>query len=392
MVSKLRHLLSIPSFFAALMIAACGSSDGETDAPAGVAANGGSGAAAGSGGSSAGGQAGSAGATGGTAGAAGGMAGSAGVAGASGGGAGQAGAAGTSGAGGTSGSTNDPAQPGPFTLTSVDASVEVSAVGTSFTTRCFLPDTEPGPFPLITLAHGFQLPASQYYLSAQHLASFGFVVCVPEYPAGLFNPNHANNARELLGVIDWALGASSPIAAKIDPQRIGATGHSLGGKLSVIAASLDDRIKAVFGIDPIDSSKNCNPTDCPDATDLLPLPIPTGFVGETIDAQASFQACAPAESNFETFFAGASSPTFKVHVEGANHMSFLDDPASCGLPCSFCNAATRDHDEVASLLHAYLAAFFLRHLNGEAGYDDYLTGPTAQQRYVQTGVATIELK
>jgi len=318
------------------------------------------------------------------------MAGSAGVAGASGGGAGQAGAGGTSGSGGAT--LNDPAQPGPFTLTSVDATVDVPAVGTSFATRCFLPDTEPGPFPLITFAHGFQLPASQYYVSAQHLAGFGFVVCVPEYPAGLFNPNHANNAKELLGVIDWALGASSPIAAKIDPQRIGATGHSLGGKLSIIAASQDNRIKAVFGIDPIDSSKNCNPTDCPDATDLLPLPIPTGFVGETIDAQASFQACAPADSNFETFFAGASSPTFKVHIDGANHMSFLDDPASCGLPCSFCNAPTRDHDEVVSLLHAYLAAFFLRHLDGEAGYDDYLTGATAQQRYVQTGVATIELK
>ncbi len=286
----------------------------------------------------------------------------------------------------------DPAQPGPYAVTFVDGDVTVASVGSQFPTRCFLPEAQPGPFPLVTFAHGFQLPTTQYYLSAGYLARFGFVVCVPAFEAGMFSPNHAKNAREIVGVIDWALDPSSPVAGVIDPQRIGATGHSLGGKLSVLAANYDTRIGAVLGLDPVDSSTNCNPTNCPDATDQLPLAIPTGFLGETLDASGSFQACAPAADNFETFYAAAGSPSFKVHIDGANHMSFLDDPGSCGLTCSFCKTPTRDHSEVIALTRAYLAAFFLRHLGGNASYDEYLTGATAQQRYVQTGVAAIESK
>jgi hypothetical protein len=73
-------------------------------------------------------------------------------------------------------------------------------------------------------------------------------------------------------------------------------------------------------------------------------------------------------------------------------MSFLDDPGSCGLVCSFCKPASLDHDQVISLTRSYLAAFFLRHLGNEAGYDTYLTGAIAEQRYEQTGVAIIDAK
>lgn len=286
----------------------------------------------------------------------------------------------------------DPALPGPLPVTTVDADVDAPSVGTSFSTRCFLPAGDAGPWPLVTLAHGFQLPGSQYYVSADHLASFGFVVCVPDYEAGMFSPNHRKNAQEIVAVIDWATSPASPLAGVVDPQKVGAAGHSLGGKVSVIAASMDARITAVLGLDPIDSATNCNPTDCPDASSLLPLPIPTAFLGETTDAQGGFQPCAPADDNFATFYAAASAPSVQVHIDGANHMSFLDDPGACGFVCSFCNTPTRDHAEVTSLARSYLAAFFLRHLLGENSFDDYLTGPTAQQRYVQTGAATITWK
>jgi predicted dienelactone hydrolase len=274
----------------------------------------------------------------------------------------------------------------------VEGKVTAAAASTSFNTRCFLPETGPGPFPLVTFAHGFQLPISQYVVSATHLAGFGFVVCLPDFQAGMFNPNHAKNALEIMATIDWATAPSSPVGVKVDPSRVGATGHSLGGKVSVIAAAQDSRIRAVLGIDPVDAATMCNPTNCPDASDLLPLPIPTAFVGETLDAAGGFQPCAPAADNFETFFARAGTPSLKVHVEGANHMSFLDDPATCGTQCSFCKPPTRDHAEVIGLTRAYLAAFFLRHLGGNAAWDDYLDGSKAKQRYVQTGIAAVDSK
>jgi len=79
-----------------------------------------------------------------------------------------------------------------------------------------------------------------------------------------------------------------------------------------------------------------------------------------------------------------------VTVSGANHMSFLDDVASCGFLCSFCNAATAPNAQVNDLSVAYAAAFFLRHLQGDAAYDAYLVGAAAQERYVLTGQATLQ--
>ena len=126
-------------------------------------------------------------------------------------------------------------------------------------------------------------------------------------------------------------------------------------------------------------------------SELLPTPIPTGFLGETIDEQGSFQACAPAADNFETFFANAAAPSLSVHVLGANHMSFIDDVQNC-FSCSFCNDATESQAVVGDLARAYLVAFFERHLKGDTAYDTYLSGAEAQLRYVDTGIATITTK
>lgn len=279
----------------------------------------------------------------------------------------------------------DPAEKGPFDVRAVNGVVEALEVGTTVNASCFLPDASAAPFPLVTIAPGFQLPASQYVVSAQHLASFGFVACVTAYNASLFSPNHLANAKEVIAVVDWALDPAGPLGGETDPSRVGAAGHSLGGRLSVLAAGLDERIDAVFAMDPVDAED-------PVAASLLPLPIPTGFLGELTDSQGGFQPCAPAERNFETFYAKAGSPSFKVEVLGANHMSFLDNPASCGLVCSFCKPASLGHGQVISLTRSYLAAFFLRHLGNNAAYDEYLTGAVAKQRYEQSGIAIIDAK
>ena len=81
-----------------------------------------------------------------------------------------------------------------------------------------------------------------------------------------------------------------------------------------------------------------------------------------------------------------------MEVLGANHMSFIEDPASCGLPCSFCNAATLSNDVVTEMSRAYMVAFFARYLRDQPGYDTYLDGAMATARYVDTGLALIDRK
>ena len=99
-----------------------------------------------------------------------------------------------------------------------------------------------------------------------------------------------------------------------------------------------------------------------------------------------------ASSSSRPWSSASGSPALKVDVLGANHMSFIEDPDTCGLPCSFCNAPVVTNDVVTGIARSYLVAFFGRHLRGQQGYDLFLTGEAAVSRYVDTGLATIASK
>lgn len=297
------------------------------------------------------------------------------------------------GSGGGEPAVYDPAADGPYTYEVLDDVVQVAATGSSVPVHCAFPTAGPGagPFPVILVAHGFQLPPSQYYSYVYRLATFGYVAVAVDFPAGMMAANHVRNAQDVLGALDWA-AAKPELSGQADTALAGATGHSLGGKVSLLAATMDSRIKAAITLDPVDTATACDPALCPDVSAMMPIPIPTGFIGETLDSTGFPQACAPAADNFLTFYAGTSPPSLLVEVLGAAHMSFLDDPGSCGMPCLLCQQATVSNDEVTALSRAFVVAFYERHLKGNAGYDTYLTGAEAQARYVASGLATIDWK
>ena len=283
---------------------------------------------------------------------------------------------------------HDPAAPGPFPIAEKDSTTSGGqAVHVAYPTAA-------GSFPIIVFAHGFQLPMSQYYGYVQRLASFGYVALTADFPTSFTGNDNPTEAHDLVAAIDWAKSDTN-VGAKADDTRVGMSGHSLGGKLALLAATYDARVKAAFVLDPVDSGgpSGCTQPQCVVVKDLMPsLAIPTGFVGETTDATGSFQACAPASDNFQTFYAKTNSPSLEVTALGANHMSFLDDVATCGAVCSFCNAATAPNAQVHDMARALMVAFYERRLRGDTSYDAYLTGAQAQSRYVTTNEATIVSK
>lgn len=294
---------------------------------------------------------------------------------------------------------SDPALDGPYAIKEIEATTRVTSTTDDVPIHCAFPTSGPtsGPFPVVVLAHGFQLPSSQYYGYVKRLATFGYVALTADYPAGFTSKSNLRDASNLSGALDWALAATE-LAGKADATRAGVMGHSRGGKGAVLAAVKDPRFKAVLGLDPVDggSPLGCNAvTECPDASDAMAtLAIPTAVLGETTDATGGSlgQACAPAADNFATFYAKATAKSLEVTIKGANHMSFLDDPSTCGFTCSACKAATAAHADVINLAYAMTVAFFEKSLRGAAGADTYLTGAQAQSRYVTPGLATIQSK
>ena len=289
----------------------------------------------------------------------------------------------------------DPALPGPHAITQFATSFTAPSSTNLILIDCRFPSDTRAAHPLVMIGHGFQIEATQYAGYAVRLGTFGYVACTVDFPAE-FIADHIGNMEDVLAGLDYVLGLNRQtghvLNGRIDPNQIGFMGHSLGAKLAFMAADVDRRIKAVFGLDPVDGSNLCLPFRCPDASDLLPFAIPVGVIGETVDATGALQACAPLADNFQTFYDAASSPAVEVDVFGANHMSFIEDPLACGLPCALCNPASVLQQDVLDLAKAITVAFFERHLRGNTAYDTYLTGATAQQRYVQTGRVGIRSK
>jgi dienelactone hydrolase len=130
-------------------------------------------------------------------------------------------------------------------------------------TTVFFPDTDAaveGSFPLIVFAHGLTGTPSRHTDLAETWARAGFVVALPAFPltnttvpgspANYLDVN--NQPADVSFVLDELLAADgdplSPLHQRIDADRIGVSGHSLGAATTYAvtfdACCRDDRIDA----------------------------------------------------------------------------------------------------------------------------------------------------
>jgi len=233
-------------------------------------------------------------------------------------------------------------------------------------------DTRYGIRPFIIFAPALSLDWLYYQSYAGHLASWGYVVFMRKN----WSTSHLKLSQSTSGIIDWLVDLQSEddgfFKYALDFGKIGTSGHSLGGKISLLTAALDARVRASAAIDPDDSLP------------LIPLPIddypsvtpelmdqiygPTLFIGSELGSD-----CVPAEENYHQYYLSADSPAVEIDMLGAGHMSFLDNP-DCGLPCAACASGTGDDDLVKSLTWRYITAFFNVYFLHLSEYESFITG------------------
>jgi pimeloyl-ACP methyl ester carboxylesterase len=117
-----------------------------------------------------------------------------------------------------------------------------------------------GPFPLVVFSHGVGAFGAAYQATLQVIASAGYVVVAPTYPLGSKNtPGGAtiDDIDQQTGDVSFLIdeyteasaGSSGPFSGLIDPDRLGAFGHSMGAITSIGAGfqdcCVDDRLDAV---------------------------------------------------------------------------------------------------------------------------------------------------
>ncbi len=278
----------------------------------------------------------------------------------------------------------DPMQAGPLEYEELAFDLEVDAEGTLVPLDIALPKGE-GPFPVVVFTHGFALSAKFYQTYKAHLASWGYVVILPSMPGTAVSPKtHDQLASYVMKILDWVEGdgntAEGLLKGKADASRIGLSGHSMGGKISLLVASQDPRVDASFTVDPVDSTSPVgDPAGFPSVAPekMASILVPLGLAGETLDGyppEGSKLSCAPAEDNFEQYYLHAVSPAFKFDFPGANHMAFLDS-ADCGIFCAVCQPATADTVVVRQHATRYMTAFYNIYLKDQPEYLYWVTGP-----------------
>ncbi|MBT3218513.1 MAG: hypothetical protein HN348_05430 [Proteobacteria bacterium] len=276
----------------------------------------------------------------------------------------------------------DPAELGDLggTVASHELHFETGIFDTDIPLTIYVPDGD-GPFPVVVFTHGYQLGAADYDSYGKHLATWGYLVVMPDMPDGFGGANHVELAEFTVAILDWIdeIAASGTWQGKVDPSKLALAGHSMGGKISMLVSTKDKRPQAVFGIDPVDDGVPMgSAADYPSVTPELMgnITIPLGILGETTNATCSgtwCKACAPADDNFQQYYEHAASPALQIEIVGANHMSFLDNP-NCGFVCSMCDDGTDDTDTTRMLTQRYLTAFLNVFVNDNSAYRKFLDG------------------
>ena len=271
----------------------------------------------------------------------------------------------------------DPANDGPYTYTTTDNVTIPAGATRSAVATTFVPTTSPSPRPLVFVSPGFQLGRAQYTSYAQHLATWGMTVVVADYTDTGFFPDHQQLADDVGIEITWALAQAS---LGIDSTKIATAGHSLGGKISMLVAVDDARVKAVVGWDPVDGGSA--PTVTPLMTSMT---AKVAVIGETTDGSGGVggMACAPTADNYKTFYTAAPSPALEMNVPTADHMDWVDDP-SC-LVCSLCTAGSAPASLARTATQRLNVAWLREQLDGDSAMAPWLSTPPE----VGQGTATV---
>lgn len=231
--------------------------------------------------------------------------------------------------------------------------------------RIHTPDSA-GVYAVVVLQHGFMARNICYGGIADHLASHGFVVVLPQmYEPGLGpltgNPTAAEEARCVAHLLTWLGGnLSNAVGVTARTDLLGLSGHSRGGKVAwTVMAEDPSRAKAIAGIDPVDGTGGPGGDQPRVVQGPFGFPVPSLVIGTGLGG-----ACAPAGDNHEQFYAASASPAWHIIATNQGHGDMLDEGCAnlAGLICE----SGPDRSGMRRLTAGLLTAFFRAHLQDDA--------------------------
>jgi predicted dienelactone hydrolase len=241
---------------------------------------------------------------------------------------------------------------------------------------------------LLIFSHGFGSDRDGYRYLAEGWAKDGYVVVLPTHQGGdrtalgalgpgsirsgeaVSGAQLSDNAQDDSFVISSfaSLIKQSPeLSGVADLSRVGMAGHSMGAGTALVldgatvpgssASVTDDRIKAFIAISPQGMYSQADLH----RWDHVARPTMTMYGSHDVAAQG--QPPIWRRDPFEHMPAGDK---YNLVVDGANHFSFADEPASSALASIVARGQTRDINEIHDYVVRATLVFWNAYLKGDA--------------------------
>lgn len=172
-------------------------------------------------------------------------------------------------------------------------------------------DTIHGPYPIVAFGHGFFMQTGYYLSHFKHLATHGFVVIAPQFP----DTQHGELADDLLFCVEHIRQQHATPTSRyfglIDTERVGLSGHSMGGGASLLAASRDPRIDVVAPLAAAETTPSA----------IAAMPLIRGFVYLITGGS---DGITPPVQNQIPMYNNANPVKGLPIINGANHTRFMD--------------------------------------------------------------------
>ena len=272
---------------------------------------------------------------------------------------------------------SDPGSPGPYTVGSITLTITNPDNGDELVTDVYYPssgeaiDPSDAPYATLVFARGFLSSSGNYSGNGSHLASWGYIVLVADFPSEdievraadvqyLFSYLEAENAN-----------AASRFYNRIDTSRFGLLGHSLGGLTTLMVAARDPRVQVAVALDPVNPPEQmATPWDY--AAEASQISAPLAVIG------APSQLC-NSSANYNSMYPVVGSDHKALWViANASHCDFVNFTSSlerslCYLLCGGQYSADRTR-----LAERYTTAWLNYYLRGQTEYFSYLYGEDAE--------------
>ena len=243
-------------------------------------------------------------------------------------------------------------------------------------------DPAGGTYPIVTFAPGFSTAPTAYASTMRHLATHGYIAIVTSSQSATFEPDRLQYVSDVRGTIDYLIAenarAASPFFGRVDATKVGASGHSLGGGISIVAAAEDPRIlaSATLAAASLRDAGPLGPAPPPYAdVEVTKLQIPVSLINGSLDGLI------PVNTNGQVIYDAAQGPRLLPNLIGGYHGGFWDPPVSF-------DEGTVTQAENLAFARAEMLSFFDLYLKGDQDAWRRQWGP---ERLAAAGVIDTQL-